>query len=87
METKTRTGRVSEEHDKSVDTDTPSTRGWKTVLETAYDIVISQTHINKTDRNYVRVHKGLVDTLGFVVALLLLPELFPKDKRLVKCKA
>lgn len=75
-------GAVGEEHDKTVDTKTPATCRWETVLETTQKIS-NNTDLDKKMEN-LRIEESLVNTLGFLVTLLLLSDLLHESLSLIE---
>ena len=67
---------VSEEHDQTVDADTPATSGRQTVLESNATVYKHKDPLGEQQK-HSRVDERLVDPLRLVVALFLLPELDP----------
>ena len=65
------TGRVREEHDEAVYTNSPASRWWQPVLEPA----IQLTPILLSRWMYSRVDERVINTLRFIVTLLLLSHL------------
>lgn len=72
---------VSEEHDKSVDTETPATGRRETVLKATQ--ILATIHI-WTKRWNSRVKESLVNTLCLLVTLLLLLDLFHEPLPLIE---
>ena len=79
------TRRVSQEHHQAVDTDTPATGRRKTVLETTRNVSQNEAYDTKPDD--LRVNESLIDTLSFIITLLLLPDLHktPLVNKLLRC--
>ena len=80
-----RTGRVGEEHDKTVDTDAPATRWRETVLHPIHESPRYQSlFISSRWKDHVRIDIHLIDPLRLVVALLLLPHLLLETQPLLE---
>ena len=78
-----RTGRVGEEHNETIDTDTPSTGGRETVFKAGKNNIYQLTVLSKgVYEKHVRVDEGFINTLSLVITLLLLPDLLLEPQSL-----